>query len=304
MPSGILLTDHDTGFHGPILSYFKKKGVPVLFIPHSKIINGLEFDCGNAKCLTHPVQSKRIMDGNGAEVTSAKLKFAETRPGGPSFPPKAVDRIERIGLLLNPVCVKGIYVHNYADYIAGIARLVAWCGENKVGIGIRNRPGFTLLNLLSKETGIPVAEFNHWLDMSMPEFAKSHDLCLMYGSQTTGAIDFLQRSIPILNPLPEDALETDKIIFSSELIPRGNVASIIKKLDSFRLDHAAFLDFGKAQSGRYYDLCRDALPLRHFIGNSGKRYIGVHDTAPIISLRRANARCTGAIQPSAPHPGE
>ena len=260
-PSKVLISDHDTGFHGPIHSFARKYDIPVLMVPHSKVIPLLEFDRYNVTCLTHPIQGESITDCNGRGTLNFNLAYPENLVGSTIFP----EQIKRVGLLLNSLGLNGVASGRYSSYLNGIKQIVQWCKNNNIQIGIRSRPREQLISRLSQETGFDQGEFQKWLKVSIVDFAKGHDICLMYGPPTTAAITFLQHSIPILNPLFGDIPKSEASVANTRVIPRGSVTTILGMLDSFVADPTNFFLFRNSQFNNYVSSFNNALPLRNFL---------------------------------------
>ncbi|NMQ05965.1 hypothetical protein E4Q08_12200 [Candidatus Accumulibacter phosphatis] len=80
-PSRIILSDHDAGFHGPIISFAQKHSLPVIFLPHSKCVNDIEFKYRNITVLSHPIHGQEIFDANRKSVLNFKIAYPETFSG-------------------------------------------------------------------------------------------------------------------------------------------------------------------------------------------------------------------------------
>ena len=260
-PSKVLLSDHDAGFHGPIVSFAQHHGIPVLLLPHSKGIGDIEFDGDLVTCLSHPIQGYTISDRQGKKVPTFPLLYPEKFVGGSAMP----QRIKRIGLLLNGLSLNGILGSRYLPYLGGIKEIARWCEANGIELGIRCRPGQSLVDIIAGETGISTVALRGALAVSMADFASGHDLCLMYGSPTTAALEFLRNSIPILNPIPQDLSRSELNTVNSKVVPRASVAATLEMLDGFVADGVNFCNFRNAQFREYLNLFGNAFPLRHFL---------------------------------------
>ncbi len=74
----LVLSNHDTGLHGPLLSHARRHRSKVLLVPHSKIFNAPVPSVGlDIRCLTHPVQGVPIQNAQGRGVHTARLAFPE-----------------------------------------------------------------------------------------------------------------------------------------------------------------------------------------------------------------------------------
>jgi len=260
-PAKILLSEHDAGFHGPIFSFADRHHIPVLIVPHSKVCADIEFDGRNAVSLTHPIQGECISDRNGKRVLNFNLAFPEKFAGSTLFP----ERITRVGLILNGLTLNGILITRYAAYMEGIRQISEWCAKNGVELSIRCRPGMTMYHDLEQATGIGRDALEDALRVPMAQFAESCDLHLMYDTPTTGALHFLQNSIPILNPVPDDLSWSEACIANAKVVPRGSVTATLNTLDSFLSDTTNYFLFRNVQFKEYVSLFTGAYPLRHFL---------------------------------------
>ena len=260
VPGKVVLSEHDTGFHGPIVSFAEKNRIPILFVPHSKISADIEFNGENAISLTHPLQGNIPFDRNGKRMVSFKLSFPEVLTCSTAYP----QRIRKVGLLLNGISANGVSV-DFNLYLKGIREISHWCRKNGIELGIRCRPGMTLFKFLEDHVGIDRASLLRAVNCPITEFANSYDLCLMYGTPTTGAIEYLKNAIPILNPISEDLSRAAAAIADTNIIPRGSIGTILGLLDSFLSDTTNFSLFRTDQFKKYVNSFGDSYPLRHFL---------------------------------------
>jgi len=260
-PSKALISDHDAGFNGPLLTYLQNNNIPVLLVPHSKTYANLEFDGGNLTALSHPIQDGSISDRNGKRVLHFHLAYPERLETNTGIP----DRIRGIGLLLNGFSLNGVYATRYKTYLDGIIKISHWCKANNITLGIRCRPHLPLMSILSAKTNIELSELIRARSVPLLDFAKEYELCLMYDSPTAAALEYLKISIPILNPVPEDLTWAEANTINSDVVPRGSVDTILEMLDTFIADEINFFVFRTTQFRKYINLFNNALPLRHFL---------------------------------------
>ncbi len=258
VPSKMLLSDHDAGFHGPLLAYAEVENIPVLFVPHSKTTADIQFGSNNIICLTHPIQGEQINDARGQRVTHLKLSYPEhfegcTRISRP---------LKRVGLLLNAISLNGVFVTSYAAYMAGIVRIADWSRACNIELTIRGRPGHTMNAMLAELTGIAVSTLQEGMNLSLGAFVADQDLCLMYDAPTTAEIDFLRNSVPILNPVPEPLAKYEAVIANTDVISRSSVEETLLTLDSFISDPVNFQTFRLSQFGNYVNAFQNVQTLR------------------------------------------
>jgi SAM-dependent methyltransferase len=260
-PSQILLSDHDAGFHGPIVSFAENNGIPVLLLPHSRTTGHVEFNGSTIVSLVHPIQGENISDRNGKRIRSHKLAYPESFEGATVFP----NRITKVALLLNTLAQNGVLLTRYSSFMAGVKKVCQWCKNNDIELSIRCRPHLPLLIILAEATGMELGDLKKAISVPLADFAKSCDVCLMYGAPTAGALDFLKYSIPILNPIDGDLTLHESSTVSAKIVPRGSVDSILDIMDTFVSDTTNLFDFRNTQFRDYVNSFRDAYPLRHFL---------------------------------------
>ncbi|MBC7858369.1 MAG: hypothetical protein H7Z39_06235 [Burkholderiaceae bacterium] len=261
-PVKMLLSDHDTDYLGPLVSYAAKHHIPVLILPHSKVSPDLFFSYDNATSLMHPMCGETILDAGGKRVRHFDLAYPESMVHQTAFPAP----LRRIGLLLNAITTSGgVYNTRYTVYMDGIKRIVAWCRANQVELLIRSKPSYTMTALLREHTGIGEAALHGWMAMPMSEFAGLCELCLMYDAPTSGALEFLNASIPILNPVPEELSKVEARVCNPRVVPRASVEKTLTTLDSFVADDMNLFYFRSSQFQNHLHSYKDAHPLRAFI---------------------------------------
>lgn len=260
-PSKILLSDHDTGFHGPIVSFARKHFLPILMLPHSKSSTDIEFKYSNIMAMTHPIQGREIFDPHGKSVFNAHLLYPETFTSSNFI---SVG-IKTISLLLNAYSLNGIYFTRWSTYMEGIRRILAWSEKNGIELKIRCKPSYSILSLLAKEFGLDTAILYKNMTESMDQHVTSCDLCLMYDSPTTGELFFLKNSVPILNPIDRPLTPNELAIGNSLIIPQESISANLRRLDEFKSDPVSFADFRNKQFRNYIQLFQNARPLRSYL---------------------------------------
>ncbi|MGZ5606713.1 MAG: hypothetical protein ACXWE9_07770 [Methylobacter sp.] len=257
-PSKILLSDHDAGFHGPIISFAQQNFLPVLLLPHAKTSADIEFKYDNIIALSHPVQGRDIFDANGRHVINEAIIYPETFNSSSL----AGEGIRTVSLLLNAQSLNGIFYTRWADYLDGIRQIVAWCKDNDITLKIRCKPSYSIMSLLATEVGLDIAVLQQNLAESMEQHVENCDLCLMYDTPTSAALYFLKRSVPILNPVVKALSPAELTMINTNVVPQESVEAILRKLKGFKSNPMNFSTFRNAQFSDYIQLFRHARPLR------------------------------------------
>lgn len=260
-PAKILLSDHDAGFHGPLVQFAKKYNIPLVLFPHSKTCGILDYGVSRAVALTHPIQGGYVRDAADKVVPSCAVAFPERYSGSNIFP----QRIQKIGLLLNAPSLNGIFFARYRDYMNGVKSILDWGKRNDIQVSIRCKPGYTFIKLLTGECGLDESLLINDTHVSMEAFMNNCDLCVMFDHPTSAAISFLNNSIPIVHATPRALCEYEKTFVNSNIVPSGYIAEVMKWLDIYLTDLDKFAAFRKVQFHDYLALSRDTLPLRAYI---------------------------------------
>ncbi len=260
-PAKILLSDRDMGFHGPIISFAEDYHLPVLLLPHSKTTNDMEYKYKNIVALTHPIQGEKIHDAKGRNLLNFFIAYPETLRSSSVY----LAPIKKIALLLNSPSASGIYFSRYSTYINDIKKIILWGRRNNIEFSIRCKPSYSIIKLLTAETGVDAALLLHSAQISMAEFSQDCDLCLMFDSPTSGALEFLASSIPILNPVSRPLSASEATFVNRRVIPRENVDDTLLQLDGFLADLNSFFLFRNSQFRSYLNLFQSAQPLRVYL---------------------------------------
>lgn len=261
LPSKLLMSDHDTDFHGPLISFAQQHHLPVLFVPHSKTTSDVFFKYKNITCHTHPIQGDTINTPSGRALPNPKLNFPENFRFSTSMP----GGIKKVALLLQVISLNGIYVTRYGPYIDGVKKIVAWCRKHRLEFTIRCKPSYSIIKLLAEETGVDGKSLIETANMPMAEYADSSDLCLMYDSPTSAEMEFLTRSIPVLNPIPKPLVNIEAMVCNPAVIPRDTMDEILRQATLLVQDPVSLEQFRRKQFRDYLNLFQNAQALRVFL---------------------------------------
>ena len=260
-PVRMLLSDHEAGFHGPLIAYAQRHAIPVMLVPHAKVGNDCDFSYPNITALTHPIQAVPLIDAAGRQMTHFPLAYPEALSNDTSMP----QPLRTLGLLLSGLGLNGVLCTDWTSFIEGIKRISEWCTQRGVALSIRSRPGQTLTELLVHELGRSRAEIVAPLAGTLQAFAQSVDVCLMYDAPTSADIEFLRTGVPLLNPVPGQLSRSESIWVQSGLVPRGPVTETLAILDGFLTDQTALDAFKRRQFAQYSGMFGEARALRRFL---------------------------------------
>lgn len=260
-PGRLLLSGHDTDFHGPLLAWAREQHIPTLVLPHSKTSTDLDFPAPNATVLVHAAQGYTVCDADGRRPPQQVLDFPTTL----QFNTHAPAQVRTVGLLLNAVSVQGVPEAHLAPYLQGVRQMVAWANAHGLTLLLRARPGSTILHTLATaRTGLTGEQITSSTQGTMAEFAQACDLCLMYDAPTSGAIELLGRGTAVLNP-KVSALHRRHTPIATELVPSASVEDTLARATQLVSDPLELQRFRKRQFLGYAERCRDAVALRSLV---------------------------------------
>lgn len=260
-PGKMLLSDHDAGFHGPLITFAERHNIPVLMVPHSKTSDDTEFRYHGITMLTHPMQGTLPQNGARRRVLHFTLSYDEQFSFASAMPAP----LRTIGLLLNGIALNGVLYTDFKDYLAGIARIAGWCRERNIALTIRCRPGQSLMALLHQTIGADPAAMRAALAGSLEDFARGCDLCLMYDAPTTAELEFLRRGIPIVNPAPKPLARSQAFTADPSVVPRLGIEDTLALLEELHGDENTLHDFRRQQFAAYVARFQPARALRRFL---------------------------------------
>jgi len=260
-PKKILLSDHDAGFHGPLVAFAEENNIPVYMVPHSKTSLDTEFNYENITILTHPIQGITPVNSNRKQIWHYTLAYRETF----SATSHAPTSLNRIGLLLNGISLNGILCTNFSMYIKGIKLIAQWCQQQNLELIIRCRPGQSLFAILTKEIGISDTSLKATLDRSLQHFTQNIDVCLMYDAPTNACIEFLQTGTPILNPIPDLLARAEIATTNQHIVPPTDIENTLNILGLFISDQNYYHTFRNQQFADYINLFKNSYALHRFL---------------------------------------
>jgi hypothetical protein len=260
-PTRILLSNHDAGFHGPIVSFAQDHAIPILLFPHSKTTPDLQFDGSLITALTHPMQGQEILDAAQQPVRQLPLAYPEQLVATIGAP----TALKRVGLLLNALCLSGIMAGPYHSYIEGIRQIAGWCAQRGLELLVRGRPGMPMMTLLARDAGIDITATTHATALPLADYARSVDLCVMFDAPTTAALEFLRNNVPIVNTVVDELARCESMTANTAVIPRAGVAATLAQLGAMADSPQRFQRFRHTQFSAYADLFANAESLRDLL---------------------------------------
>lgn len=260
-PAQLLLSEHDAGFHGPLLSWAARAGCSTLFVPHSKTVGDFEFAQCRHRVLLHPIQPEAPADPAGTRVPMFRLAYPETL----GFTQTTPTPLRRLGLLLNGLSLNGVLCTPWDDYVDAIRQLADWCRAHGVQLSVRSRPGQVMTQMLEQATGLSPEAIGQGLSLPLDAYARSVDLCLMLDAPTNAAVEFLRQGVPLLNPVLDTLSRAESLTCDPTLVPREDLGATLARLDRFAADAVELNLFARRQFARYAAAFDGALPLRSWL---------------------------------------
>lgn len=261
-PRTLLISNHDTGQHGGLLSFARRHGMQTLMVPHSKIFNHTLLSSGHdVTCLTHPVQGGEILDLDGNRMPTGVLDFSDDLQVK-AAPPRP---LATLGIVLNGLAATAICIVDLRLYLQGLAALRQWCAEHGVTCRIRCRPNESAATTVATELGIPEATLLDDQQGSMIDFASGCDLVLGYDQPTSGTIEILRHGMPMMQALCRRLAPEEWRIVDAGIVPQLPVQAILERLSAFHADPLALWQFRRRQLADFVAAGRDGRPLRSWL---------------------------------------
>ncbi len=259
-PAKLVLSEHDAGFHGPLIAFAEQRSLPVVLLPHSKVSGDIEFTYENIVVLCHPLQGQPIHDGVRRRVPYRAVLYPERFTGT-----SAVGHgMRTVSLMLNAPSLNGVPYVATDVYLDGIKRIVTWCRDHGINVKIRCRPGHAVVRVLSAYLGVDPDTLGRNVAESMEDHVRGCDLCLMYDMPTTAALHFLRTAVAILNPVTSVPTTAFLAIAHPEVIVTESVEATLERLEAFRSDPLTLYAFAASQFQAYLAKFQRARALRTF----------------------------------------
>lgn len=258
-PRRMLLSNHDTGLHGPLLSLARRHRARVVLVPHSKIFNapvpavpGLDLHCA-----AHPMQGVPAWNAQGQAVVAHALAFPEAL-GWTAERPRP---LRTLGVLLSGVSYNGLCGADLPRYVAGLAQLREWAAQRDVALRIRCKPSEPLVALLT--AGLKVSADALFADMagSLSDFIRGCDLCLSYDMPTSASVELLRGGVPTLHVVLRPQLLEEQALVNVSLVPRVFMSELLDRLNHFHADPVNLWTLGRDQFQAYVRAWAGARPL-------------------------------------------
>ncbi len=261
-PRTLLLSNHEGGYHGALLSFARQHGVQTLMVPHSKIFNVPVKSRGHAvQCLTHPLQGGDVVDLNGDRLPVARLDFREPLRQDATPPrPLAV-----VGVVLNALSDTNMLVPDLSAYVEGLRRLRQWCAAQGVDCRIRSRPNGSALVMLSAALGMTPEELAAHQGGGIADFGRGCDLVVGYDTPTSGCFELLAQGLAVVQASSRRLGPEEWSILDEQIAPQHTPAELLARLAAWHADPLALWRFRRDQQAQLAARRADALPLRHWL---------------------------------------
>jgi hypothetical protein len=258
----LLITDHDTGQNGALISHARAHTLPLRVVPHAKTFNQTMHGGGpDMLCLTHGAQGGLITDADGNRLPTATLDLGDPLALGR----RQVRPLRVLALVLNSVVNSAMCLVSIRHYLQGIREIRDWCQAHGVTLRMRCRPNASLANLLAAELDLPAADLLAGQSGSVAEFAAGSDLVVGYDLPTSGALEMLQHGLPMLQALIRPLSPEEWRIIDPDLVPQLPLAEVLQRLHALHADPVLLWRFGQQQTCDYLAAMRTAQPLRSFL---------------------------------------
>ncbi|HLO93090.1 MAG TPA: hypothetical protein VK195_02130, partial [Burkholderiaceae bacterium] len=259
--SQLLISNHDAGLHGPLLSHAKRHRARVLLVPHAKFFNGPAPELPHALCLSHPLQGTAIAGLGGRPVASAPLAFPERL----SLPETLPRPLRTLGVILAGVSYNSMCAADMDAYLDGLKRLHDWCVRHGIDCRLRCKPTDGFASQIAERLGMDVQDILRQFDGSLADFGAACDVCLGYDVPTSGAIELLRQGTPLLHAQLRALLPDELALLSGRVVPLAMLDETLVQLQTWQQDPSALWRFRRQQHAAYLNLQAEARPLRDFL---------------------------------------
>lgn len=263
-PKQLLISNHDVGVHGALLSFARHHRLPVRVLPHAKVFNFALPSYGHELlCLHHPLQGGEAVDLDGNRLAMAALDFAEPlqHPGG------AVRPLRSLGIVLNGLSANAMCLVDLPQYLAGLATLRDWCVQHGVAWQLRCRPNESAALAMAAHLGLPLQALVDAQQGSLLDFARRHDLVLGFDVPTSGLHELLRQGVPVLQASVRRLSPEEWRIVDPNLVPVLTVAQALQRLADFHAQPLALWQWGHQQFAKVVQACSAAQPLRRWLSD-------------------------------------
>lgn len=258
----LVLSNHDTGLHGPLLSHARRHRSQVLLLPHSKIFNAPVPSEGlDIHCLTHAVQGVPVQNAAGQGVRTATLAFPEPM----QWDAQAPRRLKTLGVLLAGVSYSALCGADLDRYVRGLRQILDWCQAQGVVCRIRCKPSEPMIGLLTQGLDLPIERLLNDMGGSLGDFAGACDVCLSYDIPTSASVELLRQGVPTLHALVRPLLPEEAALMHTSIVPRALVADVLGQLEPLVSDPHLLWAFKRDQFQAYARAWAQARPLAAFL---------------------------------------
>ncbi len=258
----LLISNHDAGLHGPLLSHAQRHRMKVLLVPHAKFFNAPAPELPNALCLSHALQGTAVAGLSGRPVASATLAFPERL----TLPETLPQPLRTLGVLLAGVSYNSMCAADMDAYLEGLRRLHDWCAGQGIDCRLRCKPTDGFASQIAEHLGIGVQDILRQFDGSLADFGAACDLCLGYDVPTSGAIELLRQGTPMVHAQLRPLLPEELSLLNGRIVPLRMLDETLAQLQQWQQDPSALWRFRRQQHAAYLQLQAEARPLRDFLG--------------------------------------
>jgi len=257
-PHTLLMSNHDAGLHGPLLSFARRHRCRVLMVPHSKIFNApVPAAPLDLRALTHPVQGMPVHDRHGRAVATHALAFPEQI----QWSSGNVRPLRSLGVLLPGLSYNGLCGGSLPRFVQGLRELRDFCQAHGIRCRIRSKPSEPMISLLCRELGLAEAELLQDMGGSLDEFGSRCDLCLTFDVATSAAIELMRRGVPTLHAQLRPLILEETALMDPGLVPSAMLSEVLERLRLYAADGSHLWAFGRDQHLAYLRSWAAAQPL-------------------------------------------
>jgi len=197
LPAGrrphFVLSDHDTGFQGPLFSVAAEIGASITVLPHSAYPTSVLPHAQHVIAVELDGVGVRVRTVLGDAVACRAVRFR------PAVQPSPRPAARRVCLLLNTLLAEGLSQVELFALMAFHRPLAALCESLGCALEVRAKPGAPALGVLAGALRLSVATLAAAMGRPLTDAAQDADLCIAFGEPTSATSAFLDAGSLVLH---------------------------------------------------------------------------------------------------------
>lgn len=189
----IIVTDHDTGDHGPLYSAAVEHGLQITVLPHSAYPNFTVPHESGVTAIDQSGHNTMVQTIFGERIKTKSVNF------GLNKNKRKRDRLKVVCLLLNDMTSWSKFYVDLKDISCYYNQLSSLCNKFGLELLVRAKPSGSGLRVLASALGVTHTDLQKIAQVPLCDIADLSDLCISYDLPTTAGIDFLKSGSYLLH---------------------------------------------------------------------------------------------------------